>query len=130
MATKIPKSLGGQIDTLYRLRSERLEIEREVDRMKKDEQAIREVILAHLVKERATKAAGKLASVSAVTKVIGKVEDWAALWEWARKNDAPEIFQRRINNSAWRERVESGQHVSGVESETVVDLSLNAISKG
>lgn len=121
---RIPKTLGAQIDKLATLRAERLAAEKRVEAMKSDESALREVILAHLARERMAKGSGKLATASAVTKVVGKVEDWAKVWEFAKANDAPDLFQRRLNNKAWLDRLETGTRVPGVERETVVELSL------
>jgi hypothetical protein len=121
---KIPKTLGAQIDLLHRLRTERLAEEKRIDAMKADEAELRETILAHLAKERATKASGKLATASAVTKVVGKVADWSAVWEYAKRRDASDLFQRRLNNKAWLDRVELGEKIEGIERETVVELSL------
>lgn len=121
---KIPKTLGAQIDKLYALRAERLAVEKQVEAMRADETAMKEAILAHLAKERASKASGKAATASAVTKVVGKVADWTKLWEYAKKRDAFDLFQRRLNNKAWLDRVEGGEKIEGVERETVVELLL------
>lgn len=121
---KIPKTLGAQIDKLHTLRTERLAVEKTVEVMKSEESELREVILAHLAKERSTKATGKLATASAVTKVVGKVEDWTKVWAFAKANDAFDLYQRRLNNKAWLDRLEGGVKVPGVERETVVELSL------
>ena len=121
---KIPKTLGAQIDKLHTLRTERLAVEKTVEAMKSEESELREVILAHLAKERMAKGSGKLATASAVTKVVGKVEDWAGVWAFAKANDAFDLYQRRLNNKAWLERVEAGEKIAGVTAERVIELSL------
>ena len=121
---KIPKTLGAQIDKLYAMRSERLAAEKHVEAMRGDEALLKETILAHLAKERAVKASGKSATASAVTKVVGKVEDWSKVWEFAKSHDAMDLYQRRLNNKAWLDRVEAGERIAGVERETVIELSL------
>lgn len=121
---KIPKTLGAQIDKLHTLRTERLAVEKTVEAMKSEESELREVILAHLAKERMAKGSGKLATASAVTKVVGKVEDWNAVWAYAKKRDALDLFQRRLNNKAWLDRLELGEKIEGVNAETVIELSL------
>lgn len=124
---KIPKTLGAKADLLFTLRTERLAEERRIGAMRAQEAELREAILSDLAKQRMTKGSGKFATVSAVTKVVGKVEDWAAVWEFAKKHDAFDLYQRRLNNKAWLDRVEAGERVAGVERETVVELSLTKV---
>lgn len=119
----IPKTLGGQIDALYKRRLERLALEKKVKAMKAAEGELHEVILKGIAEQRSTAVRGKLATASAVTKVVGKVADWPALYAWIAKHDAFELLQRRLNNAAWLERAEASP-VPGVTSETVVELSL------
>jgi endonuclease IV len=121
---KIPKTLGAQIDKLHTLRTERLAEEKRIEAMKADEASLREVILAHLAQQRMAKGSGKLATASAVTKVVGKVEDWGKVWDYAKSHDAFDLYQRRLNNKAWLDRLEAGEKIAGVERETVVELSL------
>ena len=121
---KPPKTLGGRADALFKMRQARLALEKRVEKMKSGEAALREVILKDLASERATKASGKLATVSAVTKVVGKVGDWSALHAYVAKHGAFELLQRRLNNAAWQERIEAEGDVPGVSAETVVELSL------
>jgi hypothetical protein len=121
---KVPKTLGAQIDKLYALRTERLAVERKAEGMKADEALIREVILGHLARERAVKASGRAATASAITKVVGRVEDWARVWAYAKEHDAMDLYPRRLNNKAWLDRLEAGEKIGGVERELVIELSL------
>jgi len=125
---KIPITLGKKIDNLYELRSERLDAERAIDAMKAKESLLKEAILAHLTSEKAQRASGKLATASANLRVVGKVQDWTAVWNWAREADAPDIFQRRLNNKGWLDRVEDGAKIPGIERDTVIELSITKTS--
>ena len=122
---KIPKTLGAKIDALYTLREKRLAIERSADVLRAKEAEFKESILAHLTSEKAQRASGKLATCSATVTVVGKAYDWAKIWEYAKKRDASDLFQRRINNKAWLDRVEAGEKILGIERETVLTLSLS-----
>ena len=122
---KIPKTLGGQIDFLYKLREKRLAIEREANSLKANEKVLHSTILLLLREQRAEKASGKLGTVTRSVKTIGKVTDWDAFYTYISKNKAFELLQRRVNHTSFNDRYDAGERVAGVEPETVVDLSLH-----
>lgn len=121
---KIPKTLGGKADKLYELRAARLAEEKKIDAMKKEEEALREAIFEDLRVAKLEKASGKVATVSRVSKTVGKVTDWQKFYAFIRKNDAFELLQRRVNDSSYRERLDAGERVDGVEPEVVASLNV------
>ena len=54
---------------------------------------------------------------------VPSLKDFMSLWNWAKKNDVPEIFQRRISSKAWREHE---QDVPGVVTYTKRSLSIRS----
>lgn len=54
---------------------------------------------------------------------VPSLKDFMKVWRWAQENDVPEIFQRRINSKAWRER---DKKVPGVGTFTKRSLSIRS----
>lgn len=120
--------LGGWIDKLYELRGNRIALEKQCEAMKGQEQAYQVQILERLQELAITKASGERATFSFKPQPIGTVTDWGLVEKWAIKNDALDLFQRRLHQSAWLDRVEAGQHVEGVERNSI--LKVNLTKKG
>lgn len=123
---KLPKSLGACADLLYQTREKRLTMQKELDKVAKDEAAIREHIINNLPKSD-TGASGKLARVSVVTKQVPQVKDWDKFYAFVKKTGQFDLMQRRLSDGAIKERWENGKAVPGVEPFGAVSVSLNKL---
>ena len=126
-APVFPKTLGACADKLYEIRAKRLEMQKAVDVVAAEESALREHIIATLPKSEASGVAGKLARVTVVTKEVPQVEDWDAFYKHVKKTGQFDLLQRRVGDSAIKERWESGKEVPGVKHFQVVSISLNKV---
>ena len=124
---KIPKTIGGCADALYQLREKRLEEQKKVDDIQAQETELKNHIIAMLPKSELTGARGKVASVSISTKSVPTVKDWDLVWGYIKKNNAFDMVQRRLNNSAVEARWENGRDVPGVEKFDVVTVSCTKL---
>ena len=124
---KIPKTLGACADMVYSLKQKRLLIQHEVDELQAQETELRQHIIDTLPKSQASGVAGKLARVSVVTKVVPRVEDWELFWSKFNPKRDSDLVQRRLSNEAVAARWENGKKVPGVETFTVVSLSINKL---
>jgi hypothetical protein len=127
METKL--DLGGAIDKLYALRTERLEIEKSVKALKSEELAMRGNILQMLESAGLDGAKGKAATAAVIYEVVPQVVDWGAFNEYVKENAAFDLYQRRVSVLAMRERWSCDVAVPGVEKFDSVDLSLTRRSK-
>lgn len=123
----IPKKLGECADLLYRLRKERLALQKEVEEYEKHESALREHIIQTLPKSEASGVAGRVARVSVTTQLVPQLKDFAALFAYVKKTGSLELLQRRINNRAVQERWEAKKQVPGVEAFRATMVSLNKL---
>ena len=121
---KFPKTIGACADKLYALRESRLQAQRVVDKIAEEEKELREYVINTLPKSEASGVAGKFARVSVVTKQVPQVKDWEKFYAYVKKNNAFDLMQRRLSDSAVQERWESRKTVPGVEPFTVVTLSV------
>jgi len=119
-----PIKLGDCIDLLYEKRAQRLQVEKQVDVLKKDEESIRQHILSNFADQGIDGAYGKLATASVTETVVPTNVDWNVFWSNFEKARDMDLLERRIAKLAWRERYESGLLVPGTEPLNVVNLSL------
>ena len=114
-------------DQYYLTREERLAKQREVDALQEKESAVKAELIAAISKADASGVAGKLVRVTVVTKPKPQVKDWDALYAYVRRRGAWDLLQRRLSETAVKERWEDGKSIPGVESFNVVDLSVNKL---
>jgi hypothetical protein len=124
---KFPKTIGACADKYYQLKESRLAAQKLVDKIEAEEKALKQHIINTLPKSETTGAAGKLARVTVVTKEIPQIKDWDKLYAYIKKNNAFELLQRRVSDSAVAERWEAGKKVPGVEAFTAVTISCNKV---
>ena len=124
---KFPKALGACADRLFTLREQRLNAQKEVDKLASEESAIKEHIINTLPKSEASGVAGKLARVTVVTKQVPQVKDWDKFYAHVKKTGQFELLQRRLTDAAIKERWEAGKQVPGVESFNAVTVSINKL---
>ncbi len=123
---KLPKTMGACADLLFTTREARLKLQKEVDELAKTEAAVREHIINNLPKTD-TGASGKLARVSVVTKQVPQVKDWDKFYAFVKKTGQFDLVQRRLADTAIRERWDNGKEVPGVEAFGAVSVSLNRL---
>lgn len=59
------------------------------------------------------------------TRTVASVTDWAAFDAYAIRKKAPELYQRRVNLTALRERSDAGEMVPGVIFDVVSSLTFS-----
>lgn len=128
-----PKTLGACVDLAYRLRAERQEEQAEAEArikvMKEQESALEEHILASFDKSDIEGARGTIATASVTTTIIPTVKDWPEFYKYILKHKAFDLLEKRPARLAYRERLDAGEAVPGVEPFHKKSLSLTKISK-
>jgi hypothetical protein len=126
--TTFPSELGACIDRVYAVRAKRLAYQRKhdavIDLMKKEEQALEEHILNTFGKSEIEGAKGKKATAAISRSTVASVQDWDAFFAYVAKKKAFDLLQKRVNNSAYRERLEAKAVVPGVEPYVALSLSI------
>ena len=121
---KMPKTLGACVDLAYQIRADRLEIERKVDAMKKEEKELEEHIFQTFAKADIDKAGGTIATAAITRTVVPNVTDWDQFYKYIMKTKSLDLLERRPSRSAFRERLDAGETVPGVEAFERIGLSL------
>jgi len=130
---KFPSKIGPCIDLAYKLRADRLvfqaKMEDELGKFKAKEQAIEDHIINTFTNEQIGKAGGKIATASVVPTTYPVVKDWTAFYAYIHKHKAYDLLEKRPARVAYRERLDLGTKVDGVEPFIRKTLSLTKISK-
>lgn len=124
---KFPKTLAACADRLFELREKRLEEQKKVDAIEAEEKAVKEHLIQNLPKSEASGVAGKLCRVTVITKPVPQVQDWDKFYAYVGKTKSFDLLQRRLTDTAIKERWEAGKKIPGVEPFNVVTLSVNKV---
>lgn len=125
--TSKPASTGALIDQLWAAREEKRKIEAT---LKETEEAIKDIeeqVMERLGSEGLEKATGSKATVSVTTSVVADVQDWDKLWPFIAKNKFWHLVQRRVSDPSYRELLDMGKKVPGVQPFTKRKLNLRSL---
>ncbi len=123
----LPKTLGACADKLYRLREQRQDAQKVVDKLKSQETELKVHLINTLPKSDLQGAIGKKARVKITTKDVGNIKDWDKFCKYMSKNKAWDLVQRRVSAKALKDRWDEGKKIPGVEPFRVVDVSLTKV---
>ena len=122
-----PKKLGLCADLAYKLRAARLEVEEQVEEMRKKEAALKEHIFTLLAAQDLESATGEWATVSLSHLTVPKVTDWDKFYAYIQKEGAFDLLERRPAKGAYKERLEAKVAVPGVEPMEVTNLNITKV---
>ena len=108
-------TMGALIDSIWASREEKRRLDAQV---KETEAAIAELqtqLMERMEAEGTDKARGSKAGVSISTNIVANVEDWDALWAYIAKNKYYGLLQKRVTETAYRELLDLGKTVPGVQ---------------
>ena len=117
MATKkaAAPTIGKQIDDIWAAREVKRALEAQVKEADENIKAREEALLAELQALGLESAKGAVASVSVSKSVAGNVTDWNLLWPWIARTKNFHLVQKRISDVAYREQLDLGKKIPGVE---------------
>lgn len=124
---KIPKTIGACADLLYETKRKRLALQKQVEALEAEENALKEHIIATLPKSDASGVAGKLARVTVTSKEVPVVKDWPAFYKYILKHKSFDLLQRRLSDAAVKSRIEDGERLPGVETFNAKLVNLNKL---
>lgn len=131
MATKAavrarPATVGALIDQLWATREVKRDIESQLKEVETRIAELNAQLMERMEQEGLDKASGTKATISVSTNTVAAVEDWDEFWKYILKNKYTHLLQRRVSDPAYRELLEAGKKVPGVQ--PFVKRSLNVRS--
>lgn len=124
-----PQTVGECVDLAFAMRAERLAAQKQVDEVKAQEELLKDHVLHLLADSNIDGAKGRVATAAVQRRVVAQVSNWDEVYQYIQDNAAFDLLQKRVNDTAFRERIESGEAIPGVEPFTVVTLSLTKAGK-
>ena len=126
--TKAPTTLlkGTTVDKLVGLRNKKRDLEASVKSLEGQIEELQSQLLEEMEAAGVDKFSGKLGTVSISTNVVANVEDWDALYPYIAKNKLWHLLQRRVSDPAYRELLDAGKKVPGVQPFSKKRLNLRA----
>jgi len=120
-------SLGAAIDQLWAAREEKRRLEAQAKKIEEQISAFQDALFERLDAEGLDKATGARASVSISEAVTADVQDWDAAWADISRKKLFHLVQRRLNDAAYRELLESGKKLAGTLPFTKRKLNLRSL---
>lgn len=124
---RIPKTLGACADLLYETRNKRLELGKQVAELEAQEGKLKAYLIDNLPKSEAQGITGSKARVTLNPKTIPTVENWDDFWSGFRKDRDRDLFIKRLNDAAVKERWDAGKEVPGVGKFETTSVSVTKI---
>lgn len=122
-----PVTMGSLIDRIWASREEKRRLEEQAKEVSAQIAALEEELIERMNAEGTDKAQGTKASVSITSSVVADVQDWDVFWTYIARNKFWHLVQRRVSDPAYRELLEQGKKVSGVQPFTKRKLNVRSI---
>lgn len=123
MTTESRREMEALANQRFQLREQKRELEAAVRDIEEELAENEQVLLAFAEELGLDKfSVGKL-TFSVSNNVVGNVTDWDQVYAFIKEHDAFHLIQRRLANAAYKEILETGDELPGVE--PFVKRSLN-----
>lgn len=116
--------IGDRIDQLDELRERMRALNAELKEIKEEFDAKEWELMRVMEELGLDQAKSDRVTVSLKKDTVGTVEDWDALEDYIKENDAFYLFQRRISSVAYKELLQMGEDVPGVKQTELTKLSM------
>jgi hypothetical protein len=120
-------AIGPTIDKMKDLQNAKAELNAQIKKLDVEYDELELQLFEKLDREGTTKGAGKHASASITSSVVGNVTNWDLVFPYIKKTGYFHLFIKQLNAAALRELFDKGVKVPGVEPFTKRRLSIKAI---
>lgn len=128
MSSLTPEAAGNIADQYKEANLARLALAKQVEDLESTERALKQILINHFLASKTRAVSGNNGYVvSLKTKEQPVAKDWLAIQAFIKENDAWDLMQRRLSDSAIAARWAEGIQVTGVESLDVYSLSVKKL---
>lgn len=120
---KIETQLAKLADKYYEARAKRLVLKRECDAMEEKEKELKETLKQELIKAKVQGVRGKVGYADLKDKDIFVVADEEKFHAYIKKNNAWDMLQKKLVESAVAARFDDKKPVPGVKKDRILVLS-------
>lgn len=118
------EKLDELIDKLFDLREQRRELDQKVAAVNEQIEEHKLQLLDRFRETGTDYARGSLASATRTEMQVPKIEDWGKVSQWVMENNGLYLLHRRVSAGPWKELLDAGTEVPGIEPFTKIDISL------
>lgn len=119
--------LDETIDRMYMLRERKRELEAEIKGINEKLNDYQMQLLQRYKEVGTVTARGKLASATKTEQVVPRIDDWSLVEQYVLDNDAVYLLHRRVAAGPWKELMDAGEEVPGIEPFTKTAISLTKL---
>jgi hypothetical protein len=120
-------NLGDLIEQAHQLREVIRGDERKINALKEDFKELSSQIIVQMDEQGAKRIGGLSANVSISEQDVPTVKDWDAVYDYIKNENAFYLLQKRMSAAAFRELLNLGHEVPGVEIYKDRKLNLRAL---
>ena len=124
---KLPKVLATCADALYEATQARYKLQHQAQVLEELESKLEDHLRTELPKRKETGVSGSVARIQLNPKRKLIVQNWDKFYAYIAKKRAFDLLQRRLNESAAKERAEAREWVPGLGSMDYTQVSCTAI---
>lgn len=96
-------TIGSMVDEMHKLRERKRAVQKELDAIDADFDALKERCIEALRTQGLDKGTGKLASCAISEQIVANVVDWDKVYAYVKKSGYFHLFERRIAGAAFKE---------------------------
>jgi len=121
-------SRGSQINRLHKLREKARVLNAQLKEVNAEKAELELEVIEDLEREGVTQASTKTATVTVSEEEVAVIEDWDKFNAFVKRNNAFELYYRRVNNASFRELATTrrGGSIPGASTRTIKKLSLRS----
>jgi len=119
--------LNDKIDEMFNLREKKRLLEAEIKEISADLAACKLDLINRCAEVGTVTARGTLASIVVTETLVPRIDDWGLISDWVMANDGVYLLHRRVSSGAWKELLDAGIQVPGIDPFNKVDISLTKL---
>ena len=119
--------LDDKIDEMYMLREQKRGLEAQIKEVNAAFAACNDWLIQAYSEVGTTTARGRLASATITETLVPTIDDWNLVQKYIMDNDALYLVHRRIASGPWRELLDTGEVIPGIEPFTKRAISLRKL---
>ena len=121
----ISTHLPDLVDQYISFRAQRLAVDKKVAELKEMEESLKKAIIAKMKDESMSAVGGANGLVKMTVLREPVANDWSALYDFIKANDAFELLHKRLSTVAVKERADDGEILPGIGWTDVYKLSVS-----
>lgn len=118
---------GKIIDEMLVLRDKRYALDKESKGLKADYDALESILLSRMRNQDTQQSRSSTATATISETIVPTIKDWDSFMNYVKETDAFHLIQKRPSSTAYRELVQQGEVIPGLEPFTETKINLRRL---